>query len=192
MQVTVALAWLLIALLAALLAAACIADARERRIPNWVCVIGAVFALAWHTFAPPGHGLFSARDPGGLGVWQSTTGALAAFVVFLALRALRIVGAGDVKLVAMLGAVFGLEDVPRLVLSVFAAGGVLALVRIALGGRGRKVVENLRMMVLGTAARLAGGAGPTFDPAADTADRMPYAFALSLGACALAIQQHLA
>lgn len=179
------LSWTVRLALAALLAAVCLTDLRERRIPNRLVLAALALALLWHAGAPAGNGLFDLRQPGALGAGQALAGGAAAFGAFLLLHLLRMMGAGDVKLAGALGAVFGLAAVPALLLAVFAFGGLLVLARLGNSGRRRALVANLRLILF---ARLAGsgGAGPVFDARTDTADRLPYALALAGGALVLA------
>ncbi len=185
-------AWFARGGLACLLIAACVADSVARRIPNRISALGLGAALLWHGLAPAsGAGVFGASAPGGLGLWASAAGALAAFGAFLVLYLLRVVGAGDVKLMGMLGAWFGLHAVPTLILYVLLAGGLLALARIAAGVSPRAVVANLARMLSSLRGAPACGARGGFDPRNESADRMPYAWALALGAAALAIGQYV-
>src|SRR5690606_28411695 len=117
-------------------------------------------------------------------------GAAAAFAGFLLLYLMRTMGAGDVKLMAMLGAFFGFEALPALVLLVFLTGGVLVALRLIDGARRRAVFANLQLILFGRLAALnGGGVGPPFDPRPDRADRLPSALALSGGALLLATLQ---
>lgn len=173
-----------------LLVAICVTDIRSRRIPNRLVLVGLCLALGWQTFAPKGLGMFAAVDAGALGFAQAVNGAAAAFAVFLVLHLFGIMGAGDVKLVAFLGAVFGLAVLPWLILSIFAAGGVLVAIRLLDRQRRRKVLDNLRLIAFGAASTLGGSGGPRFDPGADTADRLPFAVAIVGGALSLALFQY--
>lgn len=185
-------AWLARIVLAGLLIAACVADTVGRRIPNPVVGVGLIAAFLWHGLAPTGSaGLFGAMDAGGLGFWSSATGAAAAFCAFLVLHVFRIVGAGDVKLMGMLGAWFGLHAVPSLLLYVLVAGGLVAVVRIAQGVPAGRVMSNVWRILRGGAGMAAGGASARFDAGRDTADRLPYAWALALGAAGLAYRQYV-
>jgi prepilin peptidase CpaA len=177
--------------LAGLLAVACFADSRARRIPNWISVSGLAAGVIWHSFWPGGDGAFSAARPGGLGFLASAAGAAGAFAAFFLLYLLRAMGAGDVKLMGMLGAWFGVGSVPALVLAVLVAGGALAVLRAIVAGRLGRVLSNLRILLLASASRLSGRPGPAFDPGSDTADRLPYAWAIAGGAVALAVMQYL-
>lgn len=172
-----------------LLASICVSDFRARRISNRLVFAGLLVALGWQALGPAGSGLFHPGVPGALGATSAFAGAAAAFVVFLALHLMRAMGAGDVKLMAMLGAFFGFEAVPALVLLVFLTGGVLVALRLFDGARRRAIFANLQLIVFGRLAVLTGGVGPQFDPRADSADRLPYAFAISGGALLLAALQ---
>lgn len=172
-----------------LLGVICIADHRARRIPNFMVFSGLLFAVVWHTLGTAGSGLFHADAPGALGPVPALSGAGAAFAGFLLLYLTHTMGAGDVKLMAMLGAFFGLEALPGLVLLVFLAGGVLVALRLFDRARRRAVFANLQLIVFGRLAALGGGVGPQFDPRTDSADRMPFAFAISGGALLLGVLQ---
>lgn len=176
-------------LLSLLLVSVCIFDVRARRVPNRLLLAGMLAALVWHGSAPAGAGLFHPASPGALGPVSAFTGAAAAFAGFLLLHLMRTMGAGDVKLMAMLGAFFGLEALPTLVLLVFLAGGVLVAVRLFDTARRRAVFANLRLIVFARLATFAGGAGPQFDPRTDSADRLPFALAITGGALLLAVLQ---
>lgn len=112
-------------------------DVRTRRIPN-VLNFGAagaalVYALASHGLA--GFGV-------ALGGW--TLGVLLFFPIF----ALRGMGAGDVKLLAALGAWLGPWAVVSIALFASIAGGVLALVVAGLHGYLRKAFTNIWLMLM--------------------------------------------
>ncbi|BEP54201.1 prepilin peptidase [Variovorax sp. V118] len=104
--------------LLALLGVAAVSDWRFYRIPNWLTLGGACFALLYGTMAArtPTSGALSAF--GGLGV---------GFVAMLPFYALGIMGAGDVKLMAMTGAFLGPQQTLMALLFTFIAGGVAAL-----------------------------------------------------------------
>ncbi|MDX2181298.1 MAG: A24 family peptidase [Bryobacteraceae bacterium] len=72
----------------ALAAAATWFDLRERRIPNWLCAAGFALGVALH--------------------WRDgLLGAALAMAIYAPLYLLRGVGAGDVKLMAAVGAIAG-------------------------------------------------------------------------------------
>jgi prepilin peptidase CpaA len=177
------------ALLGALLVAAVWSDVSSRRIPNAVTVAGLALALAWHAVAPDGAGLFAPAplDVGGLGVVSSLAGAVVCLAALLPFYAIRVLGAGDVKLMAMLGAVFGLAALPGLAVTVAAALAVVVACRLAVNGSRRRVLTNLGTVLGGIALRTGG----SFDLRGATPDRVPMAVPLALGAAALATLQTL-
>jgi prepilin peptidase CpaA len=150
-------------LVAGLLVATVI-DLRSRRIPNALTA----------TMAGLGIGLAAAGASG-----TSVVAALAGFVLGLLLMlpgyALGATGAGDVKLMAAVGAIVG----PALVLSAFIctsiAGGVLAIV-IAI--RRRRLAATLRQTGRLVAAP---GAAPQELRAASAASRFAYGPAIAAG-----------
>lgn len=187
---TQAMPWAMRGSLLLLLMLICLSDLRARRIPNRLVLSGLLAALGWQALGPAGAGLFHAEVPGALGVASGFGGAAAAFAGFLLLHLMRTMGAGDVKLMTMLGAFFGLEALPALVLTVFATGGGLVALRLFDGKRRRAVFANLQLILFGRLAALSGsGVGPQFDPRTDTTERLPYALAISGGALSLAALQ---
>lgn len=99
---------------------------------------------------------------------------------------LRIMGAGDVKLMSVVGMFFGVSSdawtqLIGVSLFVLAAGGLLAAARMLATGSSAAVLANLRLIFSGYAGRALGMPAPSFDPRADSADRMPYAVAIATG-----------
>jgi prepilin peptidase CpaA len=153
-------------------------DVREHRIPNVMVLFMLLAGLALNGAGPANgrEGLFS-HFPGALGAGTALLGVLVGLALFLPLYLLRAMGAGDVKLLAALGAFMGPVEVIGLALSVLVAGGLLAVLRMLWAGKSRVVLNNVKL-VLGS---LGGGASPRFDPATQSADRMPYALAFAGG-----------
>src|SRR5262245_23535685 len=113
-----------IVLLAGLLAWAVASDVRSRRIPNKLVVAGLLAGLALQATVTPGAGLFS--EPfGALGLLKASAGMALGLVLLLPMYALGAMGAGDVKLMAMLGAFLGPLDILGAGLSSVLAGGLL-------------------------------------------------------------------
>jgi prepilin peptidase CpaA len=105
---------------AALIAAALVAtvvDIRTRRIPNelTVTLTGAGVALA-------------AMGLSGVSVWGSIAGFVVGFALMIPGHLLGATGAGDVKLMAAVGAVVGPSTVVTAFLFTAIAGGVLAVI----------------------------------------------------------------
>jgi len=86
------------AVLLALVLAAAVYDVRYRRIPNWLSLAGVLIGVALNAFLDQGRrGMFVA----------SMLGLAIAFIVYFGLYALHAMGAGDVKLMAAVGAIVG-------------------------------------------------------------------------------------
>ena len=111
-------------------------DIRTRRIPNWLVITGFVLGIALNSFLFEWAGLKS-----------SLYGAGLAFAIYFVFYALRAMGAGDVKLMAAIGAIVG----PRLWLIIFfftaIAGGVIALVLLLAKGRLKRTLLNVSIML---------------------------------------------
>lgn len=164
-----------------------VSDVRERRIPNRFVLAGLFIAMIWHVSAPQGLGLFDAYTAGGLGLTSSLMGAGMCFGVFLVLHVLGVMGAGDVKLMAFMGALFGANHSVDLIVTVLLCGGVLAATRMIGGGRFVRVISNLKLIVLDRMLAPTGGA--IFDPEKDTVERLPFALAICSAAVLLAFAQ---
>jgi prepilin peptidase CpaA len=151
------------------LAASCAADVRGRRIPNALIYGAILLGVAVNVALMGGRGLLGS-------VIGLLGGGLALLVPFW----LGGVGAGDVKMMAALGAILG--PVPALIalLLGMVIGGVLTAVQLAFLGRLREKLGRLRRMV--SAAASARSVAPlrlSFeDPEAVS---MPYSVPLALG-----------
>lgn len=167
--------------LLAILLAVCLADFKSRRIPNQLVLAGVALGLVFHAVAPSGGGLFSPTQPGGLGLVASASGAAVGLAVLLPFYALRTLGAGDVKLMAMVGAWLGTAGVLMAIVWTLVAGGVLALGAMALSRSSRQVFDNLRFMVTSTVVKAQTGGGLSVNAPARTTGRLPYALAIAAG-----------
>jgi prepilin peptidase CpaA len=101
-----------------LLVMAAVSDVRFYRIPNWLTFGGMVFALIYGTFA--------ARTPMA-GAMNALGGLGTGFAIMLPFYVLRIMGAGDVKLMAMVGAFLGPYQTLQAILFTCIAGGFAAV-----------------------------------------------------------------
>jgi len=125
-------------LLAVLLVAA-VYDVRFRRIPNWITVTGVAIGLVLNAFLfDPLGGWFSLA-----GVWFSLRGLGLAFGVYFLLYVIRAMGAGDVKLMAAVGAMVGWQDWLGIFVVTAVLGGAMALILMASHGRIRKTLWNV-------------------------------------------------
>lgn len=166
--------------LCALLALAVWHDVRSRRIPNRLVFLGALAGLALHTVLPAGAGLFN--EPfGGLGFLTSLAGLGVGLAILLPMYVLRAMGAGDVKLMAMVGAFLGPQAVIGAALLSLLAGGLLALA-VALWQRTLvKALTNIYHLLLQAFVRTLAGAGAGIDTPAASTGKLAYAIAITTG-----------
>ena len=148
---------------------ACIRDVRTRRIPN-VLTFGAMVTAI----------LFRGVTGGWDGLTSSVIGWALGAVLFFPIFALRGMGAGDVKLLAAVGAWLGPSDVVRVALATAVAGGILAVAVALLHGYLSTALRNLwnlftHWRVVGPrplpAVTLEGSRGP----------RLAYAIPIAIG-----------
>jgi prepilin peptidase CpaA len=176
------LAQVRVAVLVLLLLAAAAIDLRSMRIPNWLTMTGAALGLVLAAAVPwQLLGAVWAVD----GVLWSLGGLGVALLVLLPFYACGLMGAGDVKLMAMVGAFLGFPQVLGAVLAAFIAGGAVAVL-FALQRRAlRRVLANVGAITQTMAfAALAG-----FRPVAGGAPRasvgkMPYGVSICAGTLA--------
>ena len=120
-----------------LVAAAAWTDVRQRRIPNWLTATVAIAGIA-QSFAP-----FALVSPA-----QAFGGLAVGFVLPFLLYAVGGRGAGDVKLMAGIGAWMG----ARLVVWVFAAAAIVSLIVVvtqcAMQGRVKALLRNTSLVLL--------------------------------------------
>lgn len=165
------------ALLVALLVPAVVVDLRSRRIPNRLVLSGIALAFIAHATA-----LITGSVPlAGPAWWSPLTGLLGGFALLMPLYLLRATGAGDVKLMAMVGAFVGAQAVLDATLYTLLAGGLLALVFMLGRGVAAQTLANVRFLLTDWALRLSSGQGARLAPLQTTAARLPYAVAIALG-----------
>ena len=125
------------AVLLALVLGAAVYDVMYRRIPNWLNVLGALAGIALNTFLYSGlsGALFALK---GLGL---------AFGVYVVLYALRAMGAGDVKLMAAVGAIVGWENWVGIFILTAIIGGIMAVVLTLSRGRLKKTLFNVSFIL---------------------------------------------
>jgi prepilin peptidase CpaA len=142
------------------------------RIPNWLTIPSLVAVIAARAYA---------------GAWPEMLGALAgtglAFGLLFVPFALRWLGAGDVKAVMVLGALWGGGLLLPVLWWMLVAGGLLAAVMVAAGGGLPDLVRRWTMTAF---TSLAMRRWSYFGPAPGTAAArgLPFAVAMGLGACA--------
>lgn len=97
---------------------------------------------------------------------------------------LRACGAGDVKLMAMVGSFIGAPAVLTAAFYTLLSGGLLSLVFMLGHGVTAQALANVRFMLTHWMVRTQTGQGVQLEPLQHTAARLPYAVAISLGALA--------
>jgi prepilin peptidase CpaA len=160
-------AFQIVAIVIAVFAAAC--DLRTRRIPNWLTFGAAVLAVVAHTWAAGLSGFASAIAGWSVGV-----------LLFLPIFILRGMGAGDVKLLAALGAWIGPILAIWVGLYSAIAAGVIGVVVGLLGGYLGTAFRNIWLLLMEW--RLRGPrASETLNLAAHRGPRLAYAVPMLTG-----------
>jgi prepilin peptidase CpaA len=181
-------------LLGLLLAVAVGVDLRTRKIPNLLLLVVAICATTWHSLGNPGAWAFDKLAPGAVGFGWSLLSAVVLMVAFLPFYALRAMGAGDVKLIAVVASIFGMSATSwshllGLGLAILLSGGVLAIARMLWSGTTVAVARNVALILRGSTAHMGGSMSPDVDPRHRSADPMPYSLAIAGGAVAVVLTQ---
>ncbi len=169
-------------------------DLARRRIPNNTVLLGLTVAFAWHALAPAGAWAFDRQSPGAVGLWWSMASGFAMLLVFFPLWLLKVLGAGDVKLLAVVGAAFGASPehwshLPGVLLYIAMAGGFLVLGVLTISGRFGLLFRNLNLIAVSLLTRQQGVQGPVFDAKQDTVARLPYGAAIVAGSIAFVLSE---
>jgi len=124
-------------LLLTLVVVAAVFDVRFRRIPNWLTVSGVVLGVALNTvIGRPLAGPAFALEGFALG-----------FGFFFVLYLLHATGAGDVKLMAAVGAVVGPTNWLGIFVVSAVVGGIMALLLVIIRGRLKNTLWNMGFIV---------------------------------------------
>jgi len=164
-------------LLVLLVLPAAVFDYRERRIPNWLALTGLLAGLAMNAFLAYDNPSMTA------GVLLSLKGLGLAFLVYLPLYILRGMGAGDVKLMAAVGAIAG-GFAPWLWILFFTAvlGGLTAAIVVLSKGRVHRTLQNLWMILVSIRHGQAPyAANPELDVSTDQGVRLPHGVIIAVG-----------
>jgi len=149
---------------------ATVIDIRERRIPNVVTGSMAAVGIA-----------LAASGWSGVSIGASLAGMLVGLLLMVPGHALGATGAGDVKLMAAVGAVLGIHAIVNAFLFTAIAGGVLAIV-VAIHRR------RLRATLSGTSRLIASPAGARQElQGAAKASRFAYGPAIAIGSLLAAL-----
>ncbi len=130
--------------LAAVVLAAAVTDIKSRRIPNWLTLFGVLAGILLNSF-------LRVDDPirwyGGYNWRTALIGMGLAFLVYFPLYLLRGMGAGDVKLMAAVGALMGPANWFAIFLLSNILGGAPAVLRLWGKGRTWATLRNVGYML---------------------------------------------
>ncbi|MDB5763794.1 MAG: Type prepilin peptidase TadV/CpaA [Herminiimonas sp.] len=166
-----------------LLIVAAVSDYRTYKIPNWLTLGGVAFGLAYNTAVP--------LSPHADFLW-AFGGLLLGFLVMLPLYALRAMGAGDVKLMAMVGAFLGVSDAFHAVIFVFIAGGIAALAFALFNKALGRMVGNIKNVVQSMMLSVIVGIRPDvqIEPG-KSVGKLPYGVSISIGTIGYVVAKQL-
>ncbi|HXD42258.1 MAG TPA: A24 family peptidase [Ramlibacter sp.] len=172
-----------IGVLIALLVAAAVIDYRSYRIPNWLTAGGMLLGLACAALLP---------SPDHAGFLWAFGGLAVGFAVLLPLYVLRILGAGDVKLMAMAGAFLGAIGTLYAILFTFTAAGVLAVALALSHGALMRMLGNVKNFVQFMTFSVMGGVRRAAPIEAEASiGRMPYGISVATGTMAYLVAAQL-
>jgi len=149
-------------------------DIRYRRIPNWLVSTGIIAGFAWNLYFSGWSGLGHAAAGFGLG-----------FVLYFPLYLLRARGAGDVKLLAAVGAIVGPMNCIWIFLLTAILGGVIAMVMLIFKKRVGHTFFNLSFMMSDIVKlRAPYKSSEELDVTTAKGMRLPHAAMIAVGAAA--------
>jgi prepilin peptidase CpaA len=160
-----------------LVSVAAVNDLSTRRIPNRLLIASLACALLMRLLsAHPGASLLAGL--GGMGI---------GLALFLPLYLLRGMAAGDVKMMAVVGAFTNPNDVFEIAVLSWCAGGVMGLVLVLVNRRLGLVVGNLGRMLRGV---MTPGVGIVASAEQPSAGSMPYGLAIAAGTIVFLVRQY--
>jgi prepilin peptidase CpaA len=146
-------------------------DLRYRRIPNWVVLTGLLLGLGVNTY------LF-----GWAGLQRSLLGLGLAFLIYFPLYLLRGMGAGDVKLMAAVGAIVGWVDWIGIFFLTAIVGGLAALALLASRSQLRRGFSNAGYLVVQLLSfRLPYARKEELDVKSEKSVKLPHGMTIALG-----------
>jgi prepilin peptidase CpaA len=166
-----------------LLVAAAASDYRRYRIPNWLTMGGTLFALVYNTAVPP--------------VWHAgwtwaPAGMLLGLGAMLPMYAIGAMGAGDVKLMAMIGAFLGLSATMQALLFSIVTGGVAALVYALRKRVMARMLANAGGVMRGMLWSTVAGKAPSLQAGAmPSVGKLAYGISISVGTAIYLVAQQL-
>jgi len=160
-----------------LVSIAAVNDLAARRIPNRLLLAGLACACGLRLLSP---------DP--LSSAMAALGGMAVgLALFLPFYLMRGMAAGDVKMLAVVGAFSGPQDTLQIAVLTWCAGGVMALVLVLARGRLLLAIGNVGRMLGGLVIPGAMAAAPA---AQQSAGSMPYGVAIAIGTVAVLVRHY--
>jgi prepilin peptidase CpaA len=169
--------------LLALLVAAAVSDYRTYRIPNWLTMGGILFALVYNAVVPP--------------VWHAgwtwaPAGLLLGLGAMLPMYAIGAMGAGDVKLMAMIGAFLGVSATMQALLFSVVTGGLAALVYALRKRMMARMLANAGGVMRGLLWSAVAGSAPSLRAAAmPSVGKLAYGISIAMGTTVYLVAQQL-
>ena len=162
--------------LAAVAVCAAVYDWRFRRIPNWLNLCGLILGISLNLLYFQAHGAL-----------EASIGLLLALAIYLPLYLLRAMGAGDVKLMAAIGALVGPRHWLQIFLLTVIAGGLAAAFVAWRKGRLTHTCWNVWFLLRELSGlRLPYQSNPELDVRSKQSLRMPHGLSIAAG-CAVAL-----
>jgi len=148
-------------------------DIREHRVPNALVIAGLCFAIPYQGLHPV--------DVIGNGWLFASAGCLVGFLSLFPLYMIGATGAGDVKLMAMVGAFVGPLGAFSSALLTFAAGGLLAVSVLLWKRRLRRALCNVYHLTMANVIGAPAGCMNFTISGSDSTGKLPYAVAIAAG-----------
>jgi len=151
-------------ILVIVLLVATITDLTKNKVYNWLTFPAIILGLALNLF-----------ENGMLGCWQSASGLVIGGIVFLPLFLLKGMGAGDIKLMSVIGSFMGVIFVINSAIYIAILGGVIAIVMLIIKGKLLDMLKNISNICLSSFM-------PKFSVHKSVnKETIPYAVVISLG-----------
>lgn len=156
-----------------LLAVAAVSDYRTYKIPNLLSGGGILFALVYNASVPP--------YPHADWTWAAG-GMLLGFAVMIPMYAVRIMGAGDVKLMAMVGAFVGPSGIMYALMFTVITAGIAALLMAARNRVTLRMLVNVRELLRGMVWSAVSAGRPSIQSVAiASVGKLAYGVSIAVG-----------
>lgn len=168
--------------LIALLALAAVIDWKTLRIPNWLTAGGMVYGLLYNA---------THATSIGAGLGTAALGLAAGLALLMPLYLLRVLGAGDVKLMGAIGAFLGAPAMPLAVAFVLVTGGLAAVLFAVSRRAAGPFLHNLRFVAWSLLTPASGAWRPSAAATMPSIGKLPYGVSICLGGVAFLVARQL-